>query len=69
MSRFIVHNLAINDLYDVESNVALRTSTIEHRGDVHNMRDFNFLRPKVDTASISHAFCTVSGLYGKTSRS
>lgn len=45
---FVVHNWQINDRMTLESTLLYETSTIEQSGDVHNKRDFAFLRPKVD---------------------
>lgn len=45
---FVVHNWTINDRMTLESTLLYETSTIEQTGDVHNKRDFAFLRPKVD---------------------
>lgn len=46
--NFIVHNWQINSRMSLESTLLYETSTIEQTGDVHNKRDFDFVRPKVD---------------------
>lgn len=46
--NFIVHNWQVNDKSSLESALIYETSTITQTGDVHNERDFNFVRPKLD---------------------
>jgi outer membrane receptor for ferrienterochelin and colicin len=45
---FVIHNWIINPSMSLESTLLYEQSEITQTGDVHNKRDFDFLKPKVD---------------------
>ncbi|MCB1666299.1 MAG: TonB-dependent receptor plug domain-containing protein [Pseudomonadales bacterium] len=54
---FAVHNWQINPRLSLESSLVTEFSEIEQTGDVHNRRDFQFLKPKFDLRyDISRSF-------------
>lgn len=45
---FIIHNWTISDKMSLESTLIYETSEISQTGDVTNLRDFEFIKPKMD---------------------
>lgn len=45
---FAIHNWQINSRMSLESSIILEHSQIEQTGDVNNVRDFDFVKPKLD---------------------
>jgi outer membrane receptor for ferrienterochelin and colicins len=45
---FAIHNWQINSQMSLETTLLYETSTITQTGDVSNVRDFNFVKPKID---------------------
>ncbi len=45
---FIIHNWTINPRMTLESTLLYEVSEITQTGDVHNQRDFDFIKPKLD---------------------
>ncbi|MCB1671846.1 MAG: TonB-dependent receptor [Gammaproteobacteria bacterium] len=45
---FFIHNWSLNEQLTLESTLLYETSEITQTGDVHNQRDFDFIKPKVE---------------------
>ncbi|MCB1672819.1 MAG: TonB-dependent receptor, partial [Pseudomonadales bacterium] len=45
---FLIHNWTINPRMTLESTLLYEVSEITQTGDVHNQRDFDFIKPKLD---------------------
>jgi len=45
---FAIHNWQINDRMSLESSLIVEYSEIKQTGDINNVRDFNFVKPKLD---------------------